>query len=103
MAAIGGHSVARNNLGVLERDVGKDNLGSEACVGNMNRALKHFMIAAGGGNEPSVTNIKELYMNGYATKDDYTKALHAYQSYLDYIKSDQRDKAAAFDEKYKYY
>ena len=36
-----------------------------------------------------------MYKNGYATKDDYATALHSYQSYLDEIKSDQRDQAVA--------
>lgn len=46
--------------------------------------------------------IKKLFMLGYATKDEYTKALQAYQKYLDEIKTSQRDEAAAFDVRYKY-
>ena len=46
--------------------------------------------------------IRQLYMNGHATKDDYAKALRAQQAYLDEIKSDQRDKAIASSERYKY-
>ena len=42
-------------------------------------------------------------MNGNATKDDYSIALKAYQAYLSEIKSDQRDKAAAYSDNYKYY
>jgi len=42
-------------------------------------------------------------MDGYATKDDYGRSLRSYQGYLDEIKSDQRDKAAAFRDGYKYY
>ena len=43
-------------------------------------------------------------MNGYATKDDYAKALRAHQKYVDGIKSAQRDEAAsAYDnDKYRY-
>jgi len=40
--------------------------------------------------------IKHMKVHGYATKDDYAKALQSYQSYLDEIKSDDRDMAAAF-------
>ena len=40
--------------------------------------------------------IKHMKVHGYATKDDYAKALQSYQSYLDEIKSDDRDTAAAF-------
>ena len=61
----------------------------------MGRALKHFMIAAEGGFYRSPKNIKSMYMDGHATKDDYAKALRAYQAYLIEIKSDQRDEAAA--------
>ena len=50
----------------------------------------------------SLKEIREFYVNGYATKDDYTKALRANQKYVDGIKSDQRDEAAAFDDEYRY-
>ena len=63
----------------------------------MVRALKHYMIAAGCGHDPSLKTTKEFYMNGHATKDDYTKALRAYQKYVDEIKSASRDEAALFD------
>ena len=39
--------------------------------------------------------IQKLYKDGHATKDDYAKALKAYQAYISEIKSDQRDAAAA--------
>ena len=42
-------------------------------------------------------------MAGCATKEDYAKALQAYQAYLDEIKSGQRDEAAVFSDEYKYY
>ena len=42
-------------------------------------------------------------MNRGATKDDYAKALRAYQANLVEIKSPQRDQAAAFNDAYKYY
>ena len=87
-----GNANARHNLGV------KDYEG-----GNMNRALKPFMIAVGSGDDDSLRNIKQLYLDGHATKDDYAKALRAYQAYLSEIKSDDRDKAAAYREDFKYY
>ena len=49
------------------------------------------------------SRIKDMYMDGDATKDDYANALRSYQAYLDEIKSDQRDKAAAAKDIYKYY
>jgi len=91
LAAIKGDDTARNNLGILEE---KD--------GNMDRALKHYMISARGGRSESLEAIKELFMDGLATKEDYESALRAHQTYLDEICSDQRDKAAAYDDQYKY-
>ena len=92
LAAIEGDVNARHNLGNNERR-----------AGNMNRALKHYMISAGGGMDNSLKEIQELYTNGYATKDDYAKALRAYQAYLAEIKSTQRDKAAAAYADYRYF
>jgi len=91
LAAIKGDPYARNTLGVME---GK--------AGNVDRALKHFLIAVKDGHDKSLKIIKEMYKNGYATKDDYNKSLQARQAYLDEIKSDQRDEAAANDD-CKYY
>ena len=80
------------------------NLGSMAMVaGNMDRAIKHYMIAVRSGDADSVEEIKDMYTDGQATKDDYTKALQLYQEYLGEIKSVQRDKAAAAREDYRYY
>ena len=91
LAAMGGDTGARHNLGALEFN-----------AGNMDRALKHDMIAAGSGYN-SLENIKQMYKDGDATKDDYTKALRAYQANLVEIKSPQRDEAAASIENFKYY
>ena len=92
LAAIEGNEVARYNLG-----------NNELRTGNMNRALKHYMIAAEGGDDISLKQIQKLYTNGHATKDDYAKALRAYQAYLAEIKSTQRDAAATARANYRYY
>ena len=68
----------------------------------MDRALKHWMIAIQEGFKRS-NGTKQLYLDGHATKIDYTKALRANEAYLDEIKSDQRDEAAAFNDRYRYY
>ena len=91
LAAIGGGVQSRHNLGIMEKK-----------TGNMERALRHFIIAAEGGFVKSLQNIKSLYSYGHATKEDYTKALRSYQTYLDEIKSKQRDEAAAYSER-RYY
>ena len=92
LSAMRGDAMARYNLGVIE-----------ANLGNLERALKHWMIAVKDGKSGTLKCIKALYSNGDATKDDYAKALRSYQAYLDEVKSDQRDEAAAFNDEYKYY
>ena len=92
LAAMGGHVGARYNLGV-----------DEDINDNMDRALKHWMIAVGFGCRKSLDSIKRLFTEGDATKEDYANALRSHQAYLDEIRSDQRDKAAAFSNEYKYY
>ena len=87
-----GNSYARHNLGV-----------SEENTGNFDKALKHYIIAVKGGCTDSIDVIRELYKNGHATKDQYANALRSHQVYLNEIKSDQRDKAAAFRDNYRYY
>jgi len=93
LAAIGGIVQARHNLGLME-----------GRAGNNERALKHWTIAVRDGESKSLKQIKVLYLNGHATKEDYTKALQLYQEYLVEIKSVQRDEAAvAAYERYRYY
>jgi len=92
LAAMGGNVKARHNLGALDQN-----------KGNLDRALKHYMIAIEGGNKMSLENIKQLYEFKQAAKDDYTKALRLYQAYLDEVKCDHRDEAAAFNADWKYY
>ena len=83
---MGGDVSARHNLG-----------NGEWRVGNMDRAIRHFMIAVGDGSYRCLNMVKEFYSKGHATKEDYSKALRSYQEYLSEVKSDQRDEAAAFD------
>jgi TPR repeat protein len=92
LAAIRGDATASYNIGVDEYN-----------MGNMGRAFRHYMIAVGGGDSKSLQAIKQLYMRGQASKDDYTTALQLYQEYMGEIKSKQRDDAAAAREDYRYY
>jgi len=89
IGAIMGCTSARHNLGF-----------EEERKGNTNRALKHHMIAVRGGYSKSLKRIKDMYSDGYATKDEYTKALRFYQCYLNEVKSVQRDEAATYSEEY---
>ena len=84
LSAMMGDVNARHDLGIEEEN-----------VGDINRALKHFMIAVKDGCADSLNSINLLYSKGNITKDNYAKALREYQAYLDEIKSNQRDEAAA--------
>ena len=92
LAAMGGIVPARYNLGV-----------TEGLIGNMDRALKHHMIAIKSGCAESLKKIKHLHWNGHATANEYELALRSYHVYVDEIKSEQRDRAAAFSDEYTYY
>ena len=84
LAAMGGDVEARHNLGAFEWN-----------AGNYHRAVKHWMISAGAGDDDSLKNIRQCYMSRLATKDDFEKALRAHKDSKDEMKSDQRDTAAA--------
>ncbi|KAL7537672.1 hypothetical protein ACHAXR_009267 [Thalassiosira sp. AJA248-18] len=86
-AAMGGCEVSRHNLGL-----------DEVKKGNIDRAMKHWMIAAATGCENSLGNIRMGLMCKHATKLQYEEALRAYQNHLSEMKSDQRDRAAAYDD-----
>ena len=92
LGAMNGSTNARYNLGIKE---GK--------AGNIDRALKHYMIAVRSGQSNSLEMIKKLYSRGRAPKEVYTAALQSYQVYLGEIKSVLRDKTAAATEKNRYY
>ena len=92
LAAIRGNTEARHNLGSIEHS-----------VGDMKRAIKHLLIAVGHGQNKALKNIQMFYSQGKVTKDEYAKALRAYQEYVKEIRSPQRDEAAAYGELYKYY
>jgi TPR repeat protein len=84
-AAIGGHPTARNSLGAVE-----------ANNGRYERARKHFLIASNLGYHDSLSNLKRLYAEGYASKEDYAGALHAYQAAVNATKSSDRDQAEEY-------
>ena len=63
LAAIGGHEIARYNLGVTEEH-----------NGNIELAMKHFMFAARAGYD-CLKKVGDGYRRGDVTKDDYAKTL----------------------------
>ena len=88
-AAIGGHHVARNNLGNYER-----------MSGNMERAVKHYIIAAKLGYDhpmfSTLAAVKEGFLAGIVSKEEYAATLRGHQAAVDATKSQQRDEAYAF-------
>ena len=82
-AAIGGHAKARHNLGCIEFENDR-----------MDRAVKHFIIAAKLGLDMSLEAVKNLYKVGYVSKEDFAAALRGYQAAIEEMKSPQREEAS---------
>ncbi|EJK52308.1 hypothetical protein THAOC_28432, partial [Thalassiosira oceanica] len=82
-AAMQGHVESRHNLGCFE----------EYITRNRDRALRHFLISAKMGDKDSVENIKKFFMDGVATRDQYTEALKGYQNAVEEMKSHDRDES----------
>jgi len=84
LAAMGGHESARYNLGVTAE-----------LDDNLNRAMKHYMIAAKAGYNNALAKVGKGHKAGYASKDDYVSTLRAFKVCRDNMSSNQRDNAAA--------
>lgn len=83
-AAMMGYVSARYILGVREMK-----------NGNLDDAMKHFMIAAKCGDDDSLNLFKPGFLDGYVTKEDFEKTLRGHQASKDETKCDQRDLAKA--------
>ena len=84
-AAIGGHPHARYSLGRYEWN-----------YGNLERAVKHWIIAATQGQDESVKNLMNAFKGGFVEKANLDSALRAYQAAVDATKSPQREAAEAY-------
>jgi len=80
---IGGHPDARYNLGCCEE-----------MNDNIERAVKHYTIAANLGCDHSIEDLS-FYEGGVVSKDDLAKALRAHQAAVDAMISPQREAAEA--------
>jgi len=78
-AAIGGHPKARYFLGCDEEE-----------SGNIERAVKHWIIAAAQGSDDSIQLLLEKFRSGFVSKEDLAAALRAHQAAVDATKSHQR-------------
>lgn len=81
-AAIGGHPMARYNLGYYDNQNGR-----------YERAVKHWVIAANLGLDEALEAVKQFFLNGFVSKEDYEVALRGHQAALDATKSQQREAA----------
>jgi hypothetical protein len=81
-AAIGGYPDARYNLGVHEND-----------NGNVERAVKHWIIAAAQGEDDSIKALLDAFKEGHVSKEELAAALRAHKAAVDVTKSPQRDAA----------
>ena len=81
-AAMRGHTNARHNLGC-----------DEISLGNLGRAIKHWIIAAASGSTDSLDKMTLMFTQGSATKAEYKRALRAYQNHQKEVQSDQRTRA----------
>ena len=84
-AAIAGHPQARHSLGTIEYRNGR-----------IERAVKHWVIAAKLGFEGSLDNLRRLCTVGKMSKEDYAAALRTYQAAVDATKSPKREEAKSF-------
>jgi TPR repeat protein len=84
-AAIGGNPTARHNLAVIE---GKS--------GNVERAMKHYIIAANLGSDKSMKELWKHYSAGNISTTDLEATLRTHKAAVDATKSSQRDAGDAF-------
>ena len=85
-AAIGGHFLARYDLGCTEGENGRKE-----------RAMKHWIIAARLGHDDALGVVKKGYILGLVSKEEYAAALRGHQAAVDATKSKQREEACLFD------
>ena len=80
-AAIGGDPYARYNLAVIEEK-----------NGNIERSVKHLIIAANLGYDSSMKALWKHYSAGNITKEDLEATLRTHQAAIDAMKSPEREK-----------
>ena len=78
-----GHAGSRHFLGSVEYHQ----------AGTYELAVQHWMISAKMGAKKSLDSIKDMFMDGFATKAQYAEALRGYQTAMQDTKSPQREEA----------
>ena len=85
-AAIKGSCEARYRLGCMDN-----------TKETVSRGVKHFIIGARDGHEPSLVSVKKAFTAGYATKEEYEDTLRAYNESQNATKTKEREKALKFN------
>ena len=78
--AMAGNKVARNNIGILEY-----------VAGNMDRAIKHWIIAASAGEYNAMYNLLVSLKEGSISRESMDSTLAAYNSSCAETRSESRD------------
>jgi tetratricopeptide (TPR) repeat protein len=84
-AAIGGHPFARYHLG-----------NHEGRSGRIERAIKHWIIAANLGDDGAIKVLRNVYTQGRISKENFAASLRAHQAAVDGTKSPQREEAEEY-------
>ena len=87
-AAIGGDPTARHNLACYE-----------SRNGNIERSVKHLIIAANLGYEKSMKSLWKYYSDGNIAKEDLESTLRTHKAAIDAMKSAQREAAEVWRER----
>jgi TPR repeat protein len=75
-----GDEVARNNLGTME-----------AQSGNMERAVKHWIISASAGHNDAMDNLLIAFKKGHVSRNAMDSTLTAYNNACAEMRSEARD------------
>lgn len=90
-AAIGGVVLARYDLASIEI--------LEKTEESFKRAVKHFIIAANHGHDPSIRELRVFYEHDLVSKLEFAAALRSHQAAVDAMNSSLREKGERmFDE-----
>ncbi len=84
-AAVGGHPDARYNLA-----------NHEGRNGRLDRAVKHFIIAANLGDDDALDKVKQGFASGYVSKEDFEATLRGHQATVDATKVNRGRKDTLF-------
>mmetsp|Transcript_17154 Transcript_17154/g.24261 ORF Transcript_17154/g.24261 Transcript_17154/m.24261 type:complete len:252 (-) Transcript_17154:32-787(-) len=78
-AALLGHPIARHTLG-----------SHEMMKGNIERGMKHYIIASNLGNKMSMTSVMDGYKRGYVTKEELADTLRTHKVAYDAMNTPKR-------------